>query len=177
MLVCSTSYLELFGVGYLIAQALLAENKPPGGSCAAQQRLKSVDMASSVAFAIRVLTLASDNGAAPPQLARALHGDLTAPWPWRPFKMLAARPVGRVNLTVLPPLNPRGWAAKASGETAVDGPAPAKRRSKTKHEIGLPRQAALGGRAVEAIPAHKCGFLWDLNLCGWRRDDSSGHQG
>jgi hypothetical protein len=35
----------------------------------------SLDMASSVALAIRVLTLASDNGAAPPQLARALDGD------------------------------------------------------------------------------------------------------
>ena len=76
------------------------------------------DMATSVALAIRVLTLASDNGAARPHHAPCQECDFMAPWRWRPFKMPAARQVGLANLIVLPPLKPPRLGGKESGATA-----------------------------------------------------------
>ena len=59
-------------------------------------------------------------------------------------------PGGSCQSYSLAAAEPPRLGGKASGETAVDGPAPAK--TQKQNEIGLPRQAALGGRAVEAIP-------------------------
>jgi hypothetical protein len=101
-------------------------------------------MASSVALAIRVLTL---DGAAPPQLARALGVILTSGG-----HSSCAPHAPRVT-SILRLVQSTSTGGKESGPAPAEKLARNTTRNK-KHEIvgDLPRQAALGARAVEAIP-------------------------